>query len=194
MRFRAAVLVFLTVAGGGVACGGQSSDVKPERCAPVDPVSMAGVGAESLEGDYELVLVATVGDSAGNSAEGRLGLYSNEPSLRSIPSAGGGVRTDASAPLHGATDVDVEKVGGLRLGASTSRDPSNPGVLVVEQGEQIVLRLGSEANRRGVLRFDGGYFALWVHQVHEGGFAGRWTSGILGVQAEGHFCASRLGD
>ena len=63
MRFRAAVLVFLTVAGGGVACGGQSSDVKPERCAPVDPVSMAGVGAESLEGDYELVLVATVGDS-----------------------------------------------------------------------------------------------------------------------------------
>ncbi|KPK65214.1 MAG: hypothetical protein AMS21_05335 [Gemmatimonas sp. SG8_38_2] len=85
-------------------------------------------------------------------------------------------------------------VGGPRLGASTSRDPRAPGVLVVEQGGQIVMRLGSEANRRGELRFDGGYFALWVHQFDENGFAGRWTSGTLGAQAKGHFCASRVGD
>ena len=56
-----------------------------------------------------------------------------------------------------------------------------------------MLRIGSDANRRGVLRFDGGYFVLRVQQVDESGFAGSWTSGLLEVQAEGHFCATALG-
>ncbi len=192
MKTRIGVSLLAAASLGGVACGAQNAEVKPERCAPVDAVTMTGVKAEGLEGEYELVLVATGGTSAGSSVTGALRLQPNEPSLRSIPSAGGGARTDASAPLYGMTDVDVAEVGGLRLGEPTSSDPTRPGVLLVEGGERIVLRIGSEANRRGVIRFDGGYFVLRVRRVDAGGFAGNWASGIVEVQAEGHFCAFRL--
>jgi hypothetical protein len=192
MKNRTGLSLLLTVSLGGVACGTQNADVKPERCAPVDEVEMTGVKAEDLEGEYEFVLVATRGDSVGSSVTGGLWLQPNKPSLRSIPSAGGGARTDASAPLYGVTDVDVAEVGGLRLGEPTSSDPTRPGVLLVEQGERIVLRIGSEANRRGIIRFDGGYFVLRVRRVGESGFAGNWASGTVEVQAEGHLCAFRL--
>ena len=49
-----------------------------------------------------------------------------------------------------------------------------------------------EANRRGVLRLDGGYFATRVRRVNEKGLAGSWASGTAQAQAAGHFCASRL--
>ena len=152
------------------------------------------VQAEQLEGEYELTLVATGGKASGVLTEGRLWLYPNEPDLRSLPAAGGAVRSDASAPLYGATDVDPEVVGGLRLGDPASRDPNSPGVLLVQQGERVVLRIGAEANRRGLLRFDGGYFVLRVQQVDESGFAGSWASGLLEAQAEGHFCATALSE
>jgi len=184
------VLFAASFAGG--ACTAQNEYVKPDGCAPVDEVAMTGVDGESLAGAYELVLVATAGDSAGSSATGRLQLQPNEPKLRGIPSAGGGTRTDSSAPLYGTTDVDVTRVGGLRMGEPTSSDPNRPGVLLVQQGEGIVLRIGSEANRRDVIRFDGGYFAMRVRRVDPKGFAGSWTSGTALRQASGHFCAHRL--
>ena len=40
-----------------------------------------------------------------------------------------------------------------------------------------MLRLGADANRRGVVRFDGGYFALTVREMRAGRFAGTWSSG-----------------
>ncbi|UCF19172.1 MAG: hypothetical protein JSU87_14790 [Gemmatimonadota bacterium] len=150
--------------------------------------------AEGLEGEYELTLVAAAGEAEGRSASGRLWLYANAPEMRALPAAAGGVRSDASAPLYGATDVAPEAVGGLRLGDPMSRDPEKPGVLLVQQNGRIVLRVGSEANRRGLLRFDGGYFVLRVQEVTDAGFAGTWASGLLEVQAQGHFCATALGD
>ena len=56
-----------------------------------------------------------------------------------------------------------------------------------------MLRLGSDANRLGVVRYDGGYFALTVRSLGPGGFAGTWASGgsKAGVGAEGYFCAER---
>lgn len=191
-KTRTRLSLLLCVSLGGIACGAQNADVRPEGCAPVEEVAMAGVMADDLAGEYQLVLAATRGEAAGSSVTGRLQLQPNEPSLRSIPSAGGGARADASAPLYGTTDVEVAQVGGLRLGEPTSTDPTRPGVLLVEQGESIVLRIGAEANRRGVIRFDGGYFVLRVRRVDERGFAGNWASGIVDVQAEGHFCAFRL--
>ena len=174
-----------------LACAAQNAEVQPVDCAPVTEVAMSGATGKDLEGEYELVLIATRGNSAGNSVEGRLWLRLNEPSLRAIPSASGGARTDARAPLYGWSDVDVSQVGGLRLGDPASTDPIRPGVLLVEGSEQIVLRFGSEANRRGVTRFDGGYFVLRVRRVDEQGFAGNWASGVVEVQAAGHFCAVR---
>lgn len=150
------------------------------------------VDAADLAGTYQLTLVATAGDSAGAEVEGRLWLEPNPPDLRSLPAPGDATGGAAVAPLYGATDIQVERTGGLRLGDLASRDPMQPGVLVVGQRGRIILRLGSEGNRRGLLRFDGGYFALRVHRADSAGFSGDWASGTLETAAEGHFCARRV--
>lgn len=195
LRHGAAPAIVLGLAVSGAACAKRSEGEAPQTaCGPPDAARIENVEAERLAGEYELELDATEGPAAGKSSSGRLSLWPNPPDRRGIPSAGGGARSDASAPLYGATDVDVEAVGALRLGDANSQDMNAPGVLGVQQGEQIVLRLGSEANRRDLLRFDGGYLALWVERVTENGIAGSWTSGLVGVQARGRFCALRVQD
>jgi hypothetical protein len=161
------------------------------RCDPVSGTTTVAVDADDLAGEYRLTLVADRGSAAGDSAEGRLWLHTNEAELRGIPSASGGIRRDASAPLHGWTDVAVEAVGAVRPGDVSSRDPAAPGVLVIQEDGRLLLRLGSEANRRDVLRFDGGYTVLRVERATEGGFAGTWSSGLVEFQAGGAFCARR---
>jgi hypothetical protein len=54
-----------------------------------------------------------------------------------------------------------------------------------------MLRLGSVANRRDVVRFDGGYTALRVRELNADGFAGSWESGTRTPSARGYFCATR---
>ena len=112
-----------------------------------------------------------------------------------------GVRdTTTSHPLAGTSDLDPTALGGVRTGDLTTDDPEAPGVLVIERhpahedaAAEIMLRLGSDANRLGVVRYDGGYFALTVRSLGPGGFAGTWASGgsKAGVGAEGYFCAER---
>ncbi len=71
-----------------------------------------------------------------------------------------------------------------------------PGVIVIERvGEpkRILLRLGSEANRRDLQRFDGGYTVLDVRTLSDNAFGGSWRSGVTRNQAEGYFCAVRVG-
>lgn len=193
---RAAIAgLFVLLAGGVAGCAKRSEgEALQAACEPIGVPRMENAEAERLAGEYEITLEATDGPAAGRSSRGRLSLWPNPPDLQGLASAGGGVRSDASAPLYGATDVDVEAVGALRLGDPSSEDTGAPGVLLVERGDQIVLRVGSEANRRDVLRFDGGYLALWVERVTEKGFAGSWTSGVMGVQARGRFCAVRVGE
>jgi hypothetical protein len=70
-------------------------------------------------------------------------------------------------------------------------DPESPGVLVIERPGQVLLRVGSEANRRGVRRFDGAFTVLRVLQVTDQGFAGAWESGVGLDRSGGHFCANR---
>ncbi len=70
--------------------------------------------------------------------------------------------------------------------------PDAPGVLVIESPGRVMLRLGSEANRTGVRRYDGAYTALQVQQVTDKGFAGSWQSGVAAEQSGGHFCAKRV--
>ena len=188
----AAACAVLALAAAACATGGTQAASTPE-CAPVGPARMVGADAASLAGEYDLTLVAEKGPVAGRTVRGNLWLRPNAPEWTGIPSPAGGMRTDAHAPLYGATEVDVEAVGALRLGDPASPAPEAPGVLVVESGEQIILRLGSEANRRDVQRFDGGYLALFVKRVQEDGFYGGWASGLLGAQAEGYFCARRVG-
>jgi hypothetical protein len=102
--------------------------------------------------------------------------------------------------LYGSTDIDLQAILAVEVGALDSEDPLAPGVLVLERpverdggtAMEITVRLGSEANRRGMTRFDGGYTALFVRQASTGGFAGNWASGVTGQLSSGHFCASMV--
>jgi hypothetical protein len=90
--------------------------------------------------------------------------------------------------------VNVEGVGAVRVGSLSSEDPESPGVLVIESetgtGLSILLRLGSDANRRDLVRFDGGYAVLTVVEITEESFNGTWSSGVRGPDSEGFFCAT----
>ena len=57
---------------------------------------------------------------------------------------------------------------------------------------RLLLRLGSLANRRDVVRFDGGYAVLRVKELNAEGFTGSWESGAPMPTASGHFCATRV--
>jgi hypothetical protein len=110
------------------------------------------------------------------------------------------VDTTVVYAAFGTTDVDLPAVGAVKVGSTTSRDPTRPGVVVLERrttteagpATQITLRLGSEANRREVTRFDGGYTALYVREISGDRFAGEWASGVGRTQTRGHFCATRV--
>ena len=102
-----------------------------------------------------------------------------------------GCSTTFTLPLYGTSDVDFASVGAVTPGDASSSDPSRPGVLVLQGPGRVMLRVGSEANRRDVRRFDGAYTVLQVQQVSEKGFAGTWRSGVGTEESGGHFCATR---
>ena len=102
----------------------------------------------------------------------------------------------ASTPLQGSLDIDLGEVGARRIGDSAATDPDAPGVLVLESDRrgtrQVMLRIGSEANRLDQRLYDGGYTVLRVQQIDADGFAGTWESGVPWSVTAGHFCATRL--
>jgi hypothetical protein len=181
------------------ACRAQSGSTSPAECAPVESELPAGSSAEELAGEYQLRLVAASGEKAGSSSEGTLTLRPQPRELRYRIRPGGATDSAVVHPLYGAADIDLKAVAAVEVGTTTSGDPKQPGVLVVERqarsgqapSAEIVLRLGSEANRRDRQRVDGGYTALRVRQVQPGGFSGTWASGIMREQAGGYFCAVR---
>ena len=126
---------------------------------------------------------------------GDLVLLDQPDSLRHFRGSGGDPIPGVLIPLFGTADVDVEAVGAVRVGDLTSADPAAPGVLVIEDDTDrrpnILLRFGSEANRRDVVRFDGGFMVLEVRELGENGFRGTWTSGVPAVRTRGHFCAEQ---
>ena len=98
-------------------------------------------------------------------------------------------------PFYGTPSVDFAAVGAVATGRSeVLRSRSAPGVLVIDGPERLMLRVGSEANRKDVRRFDGAYTALQVQQVTDKGFAGTWRSGVRhGGVAEGTSAPARAG-
>ncbi len=115
-----------------------------------------------------------------------------DPSNSTVPAS------DPLTPLYGFTDIDPESVGAHRVGDPGSRDPSAPGVLVLERVEYgrpiITLRLGSDANRKDLVRYDGEYTVLSVSSIDEDGFTGTWRSGggLGWSTTTGYFCARKL--
>jgi hypothetical protein len=182
------------------ACRSQSSGTSPEACSPVPAALPATGSADGLAGEYRLSLVASSGPRKDGAVEGALWLEPQDSSRRYRTGLGGRVDSTILHPLRGGTDVDLSRVYAVSVGRTDSRDPEQPGVLVIERHArsgkapqtEITMRLGSDANRAGQVRFDGGYTALRVRKVGPAGFAGSWASGLTGERAGGYFCATRV--
>jgi len=140
-------------------------------------------------------MVEEVDGTPTRTAAGSLLLLNQVEALRQFAGTAGGSIPGVTSPLFGSTDVDVEDVGAVRVGSLSSEDPASPGVLVIESetgtSPSILLRLGSDANRRTLVRFDGGYTVLTVVEITAESFSGTWSSGALGRGSEGFFCATR---
>jgi hypothetical protein len=187
-----------------MACHSAKPEAQPatDPCRPPTGSLPSTATAGGLAGDYRLHITATAGSSAGRWTEAALRLRPRDDSARVVVVLG--IRdTSSSLPLSGTTDLDPAALGAVQTGSLTAEDPEAPGVLVIEHhparpdaGAEIMLRLGAGANRRGVVRYDGGYFALTVRSMGPGGFEGTWSSGVggagVGGGAEGYFCAERI--
>lgn len=173
------------LAGCGGANAGQSD---PQACSPVEATA-PGVAADGLGGEYTVRLIATSGAKRGAAAQGRLELMAQDSAYRFMARADGSTDTTFSYPLYGSAEVDFAAVGATTPGDPGSSDPLSPGVLVIERPGGVLLRFGSEANRRGVRRFDGAYTVLQVQEVTDEGFAGTWRSAVGLEESSGHFCA-----
>jgi hypothetical protein len=176
--------------GAGAAATGETLDV-PE-CVRVTEDPGVEVSLDGWAGEYVLTMVEEVEGEAWRSARGELVLHEQIAALRQFAGAAGGVIPGVGAPLFGTTDVSVAAVGALSVGDLSSDDPDAPGVLVIESdaggGKSTMLRFGSDANRRDMTRFDGGFTVLNVHQVGDGTFSGTWSSGSRRPEANGFFC------
>ncbi|UCG87268.1 MAG: hypothetical protein JSW71_01610 [Gemmatimonadota bacterium] len=187
------------VAAGGllaVACGANRGDSDAPECTSMERNLTAGTQAETLVGEYRLVLVASSGAESSHTVAGELRLVPHDAEARYIRRPDGSPEPGLELPLYGTVDIVLDRVGAVKMGDLGSMDPMRPGVVVLEQrapqgdsAPEITLRLGSLANQRDVTRFDGGYTALRVTWVADGRFGGIWESGVMGPEAGGHFCA-----
>ena len=182
-------------ANQGAAAGDAASDVGTAGACVLPGGPLAGdASLEGRAGEYHLTMVEEVDGSPSGSAEGSLTLLAQAESLRQFAGSAGGSIPGVSSPLFGSTDVNVEAVGAVRVGSLSSEDPESPGVLVIESetgaSPSILLRLGSDANRRDLVRFDGGYAVLTVVEITAESFGGTWSSGASGPDSGGYFCAT----
>lgn len=190
----------LILAAVSIGCAA-NQQVSGSACTPPPEGAQldSDLDAEDLAGEYRIVMVGTTADYADRQIEGTLALHPQDSALQSLSYAGGVPITGARMPLYGALEAEVEEVGGMRLGDATVLDPSQPGVAVLEQVSpsgtgsvtSVTLRIGSDANRRDMVRFDGGFMALYVREITPEGFRGGWAAGVRGPAYEGYFCALR---
>jgi len=177
----------ILLAGCRGANAGQSD---PQPCAPV-AATEAAIDANRMAGEYLVRLVASSGAKRGATAQGRLQLMPHDSANRRLKLPDGSTSSTYTLPLYGTVEIDLVAVGAVAPGDPGSSDPASPGVLVIESPGRVMLRVGSEANRRDVRRYDGAYTVLRVQQVSDDGFAGTWESGVDMDRSGGHFCADR---
>lgn len=178
----------------GQSCTGRPPAPAASACAPVDGQLAVGARADVLSGDFRLTLTADHGPRAGSSATGTLRLQAFGSRPVPVPPAQG-----VRYPLFGGMDVALDSVGAVVPGAVDRADAARPGVLVMEWpraggpsgSNEIMLRLGADANQGGPPRFDGAFTALTVTALDADRFAGRWESGGGDGEAAGYFCAER---
>ena len=195
LRPGAALVAVLGLGAWAGGCPGQAPAPAAVACAPVEGELAAGARADVLAGEFRLTMAATRGPQSGGATSGTLRLQPFGARPVPVPPAAG-----VRYPLFGGADVDLAAVGAVAPGAVDRADAARPGVLVMEMPRasapagtnDVMLRLGADANRVGPQRFDGAFTALTVTGISDGRFTGRWESG--GEQAAGgYFCADRIG-
>ncbi|HEY7636933.1 MAG TPA: hypothetical protein VH763_15395 [Gemmatimonadales bacterium] len=171
-----------------------AAEPKPCEAAPDQLPAPKRLGR--VEGKYDLRMAATTGKSKGTTVDGKLRLAANDTAHLFRGGLGGGGATDTTTryPYYGSAEIDLVAVDAVRPGELASFDPDLPGVLAIESPSAVMLRLGTESNRPGVVRFDGGYTVLRVRRLHPDGFDGDWSSGASMPVASGYFCAVRAAD
>ena len=156
-------------------------------CLPTSDALGSDATLADHAGRYQLTLVRRVDMVDTDSVQGTVVLYQETPELGSL--------RGASTPLYGAADVDLRAVGAHEAGDIGSDAPAAPGALVLEfdrdGARNILLRLGSAANRRDTVLPDGAYMVLEVLEISADGFSGSWRSGSYSSRASGYFCATR---
>jgi len=174
---------------------GSGEGAPPLVCLRPEGMLAADGSLEGRVGEYRLTMVEEIDGSPSRRAEGSLTLVTQAEPLRRFAGSAGDAIPGVTSPLFGGTDVNIEAVGAVRVGSLSSQDPASPGVLVIESetgtGPSILLRLGSDANRRDIVRFDGGYTVLRVVAITTESFSGTWSSGARGPDSEGFFCATQ---
>ena len=174
---------------------GEGGGAPAPECVRPEGVLATDGSLEGRVGDYRLTMVEEVDGTPTRRVQGSLVLLTQVESFRQFEGSAGGSIPGVTSPLFGSTDVNVEAVGAVRVGSLSSQDPASPGVLVIESetgtSPSILLRLGSDANRRDVVRFDGGYAVLAVVEITAESFSGTWSSGARGPGSEGFFCATQ---
>lgn len=211
------VIVLLTITGCSTADGDTSGSAptrtgeaaalaianragenpSPSGCLPPKGFLGPDASLEGRTGEYLLTMVEEVDTIPSRSVEGSLTLLPQLEILRQFAGSTGDAIPGVTSPLYGSTDVRVEGVGAVSVGNLSSVDTASPGVLVIESqteaGPTILLRFGSDANRRELVRFDGGFTVLSVTEISDRAFLGTWSSGTRGPQSSGFFCATLSG-
>jgi hypothetical protein len=168
----------------------QASEATPAECVVGQGTIAADATTADWVGSYAVALIS----SDGRRVDGTLTLADQSEEFRAVIGPGGEVAPNTRIPLYGWTDLDAAEVGAIVPGSTTSQDPEAPGIAVLEsrmgnQAPNILLRLGTEANQRGLVRFDGAFTVMLVTEIDSDGFRGRWNSGVGVDRAEGSFCA-----
>lgn len=178
-----------------LACAGRGrSGATGDACRPVEGPFVASTPWDSLAGSWRLTLVAGSGSMNGRSVEGALTLQALDSALRRVDRPG---PTIVTVPIIGASDIALEDVGAVRLGDVRSTDPLQPGVAIwaslgPDSSVSAVMRIGQEAIRSNLVKFDGGYTALFLRQVSVNAMRGGWASGVATEAVSGYFCAERV--
>lgn len=194
LRSGAGALLAWVVAAAACAGGRAGAAASRDSCQPVEGHNITSTTPwDSLPGGWRLTLVASAGPNAGRSVEGTMILAARHPSVRRMESPGNGTVT---VPIIGSVDIALEQVGAVRLGNVRSTDSLQPGLAIwVSQDQEgrssAVLRIGQEALRTDIVRFDGGYMALYLRQVSGEAIRGGWASGVRTEESSGWFCADR---
>jgi hypothetical protein len=193
MERRRLVFLSLTV----LACAGHGRrDTAPaaSECRPSTVRLAANSLWDSLPGTWRLTLVATFGSMTGRSVQGELTLRGQDSVQRRVERPG---PTVVTVPVIGAADIALEAVGATRIGDLHSLEPARPGLSIwvsrgADGGMSAVLRIGQEEIHPTLMQIEGAYTVLYLREVSSDAMRGGWASGVMGEEAQGHFCAERV--